>query len=60
MKYKRLCPMCGEHSTIEVNDERINEQIDLYKKHLLYIQDVDLSASQREFIKTGYLRKQVK
>lgn len=49
----RLCPMCGRITSIEV-DERILPMIDRYQQGIGYIQDIPLSANEREFIKTGY------
>ena len=49
----RKCPMCGSITEIEV-DDNLKSAIDRYNSGIGYIQDIPLSASEREFIKTGF------
>lgn len=54
MKISRLCPLCGTINTYDLNvTER---QLNAYENRFDLIQNIfpNLSASEREFIKTGY------
>ena len=49
----RMCPMCGGINYIEV-DDKVANAIGKWERMEIYIQDIPLSANEREFIKTGY------
>ena len=53
MNIVRICPMCNRETAITVSDD-LREKIDLYNKHLIYIQEIPLPPNEREFIKSGY------
>lgn len=53
MEIARLCPMCGKVNKIKV-DDKLKEAVNRYENGIGYIQDIPLSASEREFIKTGF------
>ena len=53
MTIARLCPMCGKVNKIAV-DDKLKEAVNRYENGVGYIQDIPLSASEREFIKTGF------
>lgn len=54
MTITRTCPMCGEETSIEVTNTETLKQIARWERGEIYLQDIPLSASEREFIKTGY------
>ena len=54
MKYARVCPMCGELTEIEVTDSNAIKQIEKWERGEIYLQEIPLSADEREFLKTGY------
>lgn len=49
----RICPMCGTINTIEI-DDKAAKALKEYKNGNGYIQDIQLPAAEREFIKTGF------
>jgi len=51
----KKCIMCGEESTLEVNEEQFKRVCKYYNKEGL-IQDLlyDFTPEEREFIKSGY------
>jgi len=53
IEINRTCPMCGEMKSIKVSED-VLPAIMRYDHGIGYIQDIPLSASEREFIKTGY------
>ncbi len=52
IQIKRNCMLCGKEGTLEVTED-IWQKIGLYEAGYGYIQDIELPADQREFIKTG-------
>ena len=52
--YYRKCPMCGETTSIDVKNQKINKQIDEWEKGKIYLQNIQLPPNKREFLKTGY------
>lgn len=52
--YYRECPLCKNVTSMDVKDEKINKQIDAWERHDIYLQEIDLPANKREFLKTGY------
>lgn len=48
----KRCFCCGRESSLEITDE-INKRYIMYLNGVGYIQDIPLSADQREFLKTG-------
>ena len=56
MEISRKCPMCGQITEINIADE-LENSITRYMLGIGYIQDIPLSANEREFIKTGFCMK---
>lgn len=54
MTITRTCPICGEETSIEVTNTETLKQIARWERGEIYLQDIPLPASEREFIKTGY------
>lgn len=50
----RVCPLCGENTSLTFDDEKILRKIEQYERHEIYVQDIPIPANQREFLKTGY------
>ena len=50
----RMCPICGNHHSIDVNKDEYIKGIKLYRSGL-HIQDAfpEFTPSQREFLMTG-------
>ena len=59
IKVEKQCPMCGKFTKKILNTKATSQQITDYYYGRILIQDAfpDLSASEREFIKTGYCDK---
>ena len=51
----RICPMCGEHYTMQLTSEEL-KQLEIYEEGEQLIQNCfpSLNPMEREFIKTGY------
>lgn len=52
VRIMKRCFCCGRESSLEITDE-INKRYIMYLNGVGYIQDIPLSADQREFLKTG-------
>ena len=55
--YYRECPMCRKVTSMDVKDEEINKQIEAWERRDIYLQEINLPANKREFLKTGYCFK---
>lgn len=56
-RYVKKCPMCGELTSMEIDDKAIIKSISEWQKGNLYLQDIPLPPNKREFLKTGYCSK---
>ena len=59
IEVEKQCPMCGRFTKKILNTKATSQQITDYYYGRILIQDAfpDLSANEREFIKTGYCDK---
>ena len=52
MTIVRNCMICGKEGKLEISP-KIYKQYQRYQSGIGYIQDIELPANQREFLKTG-------
>ncbi len=52
MTITKRCMLCGKESSLEITP-KIYKQYERYLSGIGYIQDIELPANEREFLKTG-------